>query len=280
MAQKDYVGRGRSTRSGRNNRTNRNKKRSGGAGISRLMPALAIAVLVVFIGGLWFITHHKKSEPTVVPNHKVTGNSLPPKPEERWKYIKELENRQVITPTPTEPTAGGEVRSQTQLTSEQRQLLEQMQADMRQQPTSLAEVPGNKQATAQQRQQLPPQQSQPQSSRLQPNAPISAPRETVRQSATTPAVPATKLPEATVTKENQERTSRWIVQCGSFKGNDQAESIRAQLAFEGFESRVTTAGGWNRVIMGPYNSRNTTDSTLKRLHNTGHTNCIPVSAGG
>ena len=115
------------------------------------MVAIAAAVLVAFIGGLYFITHHKKEESESLQNQKVTGNGLPPKPEERWRYIKELESRQPGVRAPTEPTAGGEVQKPEQLTDEQRQLLAQMQADMRQQPTQLSEVPWNEQ-TAEQRQ--------------------------------------------------------------------------------------------------------------------------------
>jgi cell division protein FtsN len=68
---------------------------------------------------------------------------------------------------PTEPTAGGEVMKPEQLTDEQRQLLAQMQADMRQQPTQLTEVPWNEQTPAQrqqtlQRQRLAQQQQQAQ----------------------------------------------------------------------------------------------------------------------
>ena len=96
------------------------------------MVAIAAAVLVTFIGGLYFITHHKKEESETLQSQKVTGNGLPPKPEERWRYIKELESRQPGVRAPTEPSAGGEVKTPEQLTPEQRQLLEQMQADMRQ----------------------------------------------------------------------------------------------------------------------------------------------------
>ena len=109
------------------------------------MVAIAAAVLVTFIGGLYFITHHKKEESETLQSQKVTGNGLPPKPEERWRYIKELESRQPGVRAPTEPSAGGEVKTPEQLTPEQRQLLEQMQADMRQQPTQLVEVPWNEQ---------------------------------------------------------------------------------------------------------------------------------------
>lgn len=86
------------------------------------MVAIAAAVLVTFIGGLYFITHHKKEESETLQNQKVTGNGLPPKPEERWRYIKELESRQPGVRTPTEPSAGGRSHESNQLTSEQRQL--------------------------------------------------------------------------------------------------------------------------------------------------------------
>ncbi|MBP2169156.1 cell division protein FtsN [Erwinia toletana] len=298
MAQKDYVGRGRSTGTRRKKPTGRSKKRSSGSGVSKFMVVLAVAVLIAFIGVLWFLAHHKKDDTPVIPNHKAAGNGLPPKPEERWRYIKELENRQIGVPSPTEPSAGGEVHSQTQLTDEQRQLLEQMQADMRQQPTQLNEVPWNEQTPAQRQQTIQHQQQQQQvqqqqqrmlqqnqlqqQSRMpqqqtQPAAPIT--REPARQA---PPAQASKPQETVKAKEKEEKpkAQSWMVQCGSFKGTDQAESVRAALAFEGFESRITTGGGWNRVVVGPYNNRASADSTLKRLRSSGHSNCIPLAIGG
>ena len=41
------------------------------------MVAIAAAVLVTFIGGLYFITHHKKEESETLQGQKVTGNGLP-----------------------------------------------------------------------------------------------------------------------------------------------------------------------------------------------------------
>jgi cell division protein FtsN len=89
-------------------------------------------------------------------------------------------------------------------------------------------------------------------------------------------------PQETAKAKPAEKASsqRWMVQCGSFKGTDQAESVRAGLAFEGFESRITTGGGWNRVVIGPYKDRASADSTLKRLRSSGHSSCIPLSVGG
>jgi len=297
------------------------------------MIVLAVAVLVTFAGGLWFLAHHKKEDVPVITDHKANGNGLPPKPEERWKYIKELENRQVTVPTPIEPSSGGEVKSQTQLTDEQRQLLEQMQADMRQQPTQLNEVPWNEQTPAQrqqtlqhqqqlqqlQRQQQQVQQQQQQQQVQQQRQQLQAQQQQQRQQQlqqqqqrqqqqqlqqqqrqqqqqqqqqqnvqrqTQPA-PVTReevqpKPQETAKAKPAEKASsqRWMVQCGSFKGTDQAESVRAGLAFEGFESRITTGGGWNRVVIGPYKDRASADSTLKRLRSSGHSSCIPLSVGG
>ncbi|OAE06554.1 cell division protein FtsN [Pantoea sp. OXWO6B1] len=327
MAQKDYVGRGRSTGTRRKKSPSRGKKTKSGSGTSKIMIVLAVAVLVTFAGGLWFLAHHKKEDVPVITDHKANGNGLPPKPEERWKYIKELENRQVTVPTPSEPTSGGEVQSHTQLTDEQRQLLEQMQADMRQQPTQLNEVPWNEQTPAQrqqtlqlqrqqqlQQQQLQSQQRQQQIQQQQQQRqqqvqqqqqqrqqqvqqqhqqPLQEqhtqrqqqPTQNVQQ--TQPA-PVTREPAAqpktqeTAKAKPAEKatTQRWMVQCGSFKGTEQAESVRAALAFEGFESRLTSGGGWNRVVVGPFKDRASADSTLKRLRASGHSGCIPLAVGG
>lgn len=70
-----------------------------------------------------------------------------------------------------------------------------------------------------------------------------------------------------------------MVQCGSFKGAEQAETVRAQLAFEGFDSKITTNNGWNRVVIGPIKGKENADGTLNRLKMAGHTNCIRLATG-
>lgn len=294
------------------------------------MVAIAAAVLVAFLGGLYFITHHKKEESETLQSQKVTGNGLPPKPEERWRYIKELESRQPGVRAPTEPSAGGEVMNPDQLTNEQRQLLEQMQADMRQQPTQLNEVPWNEQTPAQRQQtlqrqrqvqQLQQQQTQQQTQQQwAAAAPKTQPRLTEQpqtrtvQSAQAPrqtqqpkpaansqpyqdllqtpahtaaaapktqqAAPITREPEAAKPAAEKKDERRWMVQCGSFKGAEQAETVRAQLAFEGFDSRITTNNGWNRVVIGPVKGKNNADGTINRLKLAGHANCIRLASGG
>lgn len=305
MAQKDYVSRGRAA--GAKRKTPSRKKRSSPK-VSKTVLALAVALLVIFIGGLYFITHNKPDDVPLLPVHSNRpGNGLPPKPEERWRYIKELENRQIGVQTPTEPTAGGTTNTKTQLTAEQRQLLDQMQADMQQRPTQLNEVPYNdpSQAAARSRlqQQVQQQQIQPQQVQ-QPQ--VTQPRNPFNNGATTAPVqqPAQPKPEPkpqTVTpppvqvkhpepkpqpkpevkpETKPESKQKWMVQCGSFRATDQAESVRARLAFEGIESRITAGGGWNRVVLGPYSSRAAADKTLSRLKGVGMSSCIPLSVGG
>jgi len=301
------------------------------------MVAIAAAVLVAFIGGLYFITHHKKEEAEALQGNKVVGNGLPPKPEERWRYIKELESRQPGVRAPTEPSAGGEVKNADQLTNEQRQLLAQMQADMRQSPTQLTEVPWNEQTPQQrqqtlQRQRLVQQQQQQQMNQTQPvqqprtqprvaEQPYQQPQQQTRTVQSQPTQPtrqaqtqskptATSQPyqdllqtpahntaqqpkaqpqqSAPVTKEadapkqtaEKKDERRWMVQCGSFKGAEQAETVRAQLAFEGFDSRITTNNGWNRVVIGPVKGKDNADGTISRLKIAGHSNCIRLASGG
>lgn len=299
MAQKDYVSRGRAA--GAKRKTPNRKKRSSPK-VSKSVLALAAALLVVFVGGLYFLTHNKPDDVPLLPAHgNRPSNSLPPKPEERWRYIKELENRQIGVPTPTEPTAGGEVSAKTQLTAEQRQLLEQMQADMQQRPTQLNEVPYNDPAQAASRigsrLQQQPQQVAPPRNPFN-NGAISAP-EQQPQPATPKSVtpvqaqvkqPEPKQPKPEIKPEAKQESAKlttkpesklkWMVQCGSFRATDQAESVRARLAFEGIESRITAGGGWNRVVLGPYNSRAAADKTLSRLKDVGMSSCIPLSDGG
>jgi cell division protein FtsN len=265
-----------------------------------MMVAIAAAVLVAFIGGLWFITHHKKEESEAMPGQKVTGNGLPPKPEERWRYIKELESRQPQITQPTEPSAGGQPLNKNQLTNEQRQLLEQMQADMRQQPTQLNEVPWDEQTPAQRQQTLQRQQQQrylqEQQQQMQRQQQATQQRQQQQravqsqpyQEPTRPQTQAPKQQSAPVTNETQASkqtaasgdSRQWMVQCGSFRGAEQAESVRAQLAFEGFASHITTNNGWNRVVIGPIKGKQSVDNTLSRLKSAGHANCIRLAVRG
>ncbi|GKX64203.1 Cell division protein FtsN [Pragia fontium] len=264
MAQRDYVSRSRSGTRSKN--SSRKKKGSSGA-VSKLMIVLAVAVLVVFAGGLYFITQHKPDVSPDTPNQSTKpGNGLPPKPEERWSYIKELENRQVTN----SPNSIGQPanNSQIPLTAEQKKILEQIQSDMQQAPTQLSGVDASgRPSTARDGGAKPA---------LNNTAPATA---TNTQQTQTTQPKKTPPPAATSQTAAQAQNQRWIIQCGSFRTVEQAESVKVGLAFSGIGSRISSSGGWNRVVLGPYSNKDEADKTLQRLKNSGNSGCIPVASG-
>lgn len=257
MAQRDYVSRGRTGTRGKRNCTRKKKKSASGAA-SKLMIVLAIAILAVFAGGLYYITQNKPPQEPQTPNSAANqGNALPPKPTDRWSYIKELENRQV-TNSPNSGSTQPSLSQQTQLTAEQRKALEQIQSDMQKTLTT----PSRADAMA----------NNPAISRDGGSRPA-------LNSTTSNSPKPTTPPAATVQSTSQARQQRWTIQCGSFRAAEQADSVKVKLAFAGFESRINSSGGWSRVILGPYSNRDGADRTLQRLKSAGMGNCIPVSAG-
>ena len=278
------------------------------------MVAIAAAVVVAFIGGLYFITHHKKEESEALQASKVAGNGLPPKPEERWRYIKELESRQPGVRAPTEPSAGGEVQNANQLTDEQRQLLAQMQADMRQQPTQLNEVPWNEQTPAQRQQTLQrrqaqqqiqqqQQQQQQQWAQTQPvQQPKAQPRVTEQPyqqpTRTAQSQPVQQQPKTQPQKQTAQPYQD-LLQTPAHTTAQQPKTQQAAPVTKETEapkqtaekkderrwmvqcgSRITTNNGWNRVVIGPVKGKENADGTISRLKIAGHTNCIRLASGG
>jgi cell division protein FtsN len=287
------------------------------------MVAIAAAVVVAFIG-LYFITHHKKK--SLRRFRPVKLPEMASRQEERWRYIKELESRQPGA-CADRTSAGGEVQNANQLTDEQRQLLAQMQADMRQQPTQLNEVPWNEQTPAQRQQTLQrvrrssrissnssgrklsrcssrtqprvteqpyqqprtvqsqPVQQQPKRSRR--NRRLSRiriccrrqriPPRSSRKRSRPPVTKETEAPKQTAEKKTN--AAGWF-SAVRLKVQSRPETVRAQLAFEGFDSRITTNNGWNRVVIGPVKGKENADGTISRLKMAGHTNCIRLASGG
>ena len=137
-------------------------------------------------------------------------------------------------------------------------------------------------AQAQPVSQPPKAQPQKQTAQAQPYQDLlqTPAHTTAQQPKTQPAAPVTHETEAPKQTAEKKDERRWMVQCGSFKGADQAETVRAQLAFEGFDSRITTNNGWNRVVIGPVKGKENADGTISRLKMAGHTNCIRLASGG
>lgn len=283
MAQKDYVARGRSPA---RRKTSKGKaKKTQGLPITTLVAA--IAVVALFVGGLFYITQNKKESPQSISTHppSVPVNTLPPKPEERWRYIKELERRGVDAPNIPTQSGGSNILGQPELTAEQRQLLEQIDSDRRQPVTNLQEVPYNGKPVPRS-QVIINEPTQPVNPPVQrkPTVPVeqkpeSRPVQSTQPVVSTPPVQQTSKPETKPESKPANNLQNMLVQCGSFREAEQAESVRATLAFSGIESRVTAGGGWHRIVLGPY-SKETAEKMRDRASGVGVSGCILRASGG
>ncbi|EKT54097.1 cell division protein FtsN [Providencia burhodogranariea] len=275
MAQKDYVARGQS--SARRKTSKGKAKKTQGLPIPTLVAA--IAVVALFVGGLFYITQNKKESPQSISTHPPSApvNTLPPKPEERWRYIKELERRGVDAPNIPTQNSGGNILGQSDLTAEQRQLLEQIDSDRRQPVTNLQEVPYNGRSVPRS-QVIINEPTQPVSPPVQrkPTAPVERKPE---QRPVQSTQPVASTPSAQQESKPANNLQNMLVQCGSFREAEQAESVRATLAFSGIESRVTAGGGWHRIVLGPY-SKATAEKMRDRASSVGVSGCILRASGG
>ena len=50
-------------------------------------------------------------------------------------------------------------------------------------------------------------------------------------------------------------TKPYQMQCGSFRKKNDAETLKAKIAFQGLTSQVKKTGSWYRVILGPYDRK-------------------------
>lgn len=79
--------------------------------------------------------------------------------------------------------------------------------------------------------------------------------------------------EVKVDVAEQQQSGPFQMQCGSFRQQQQAETLKAQIAFAGFSSEIRktegSAGIWYRVVLGPYESRRQAlaDRNRLRQHN-------------
>lgn len=109
MAQRDYVKKKTKT------------KKSSSRIIPNLMMGIAIILVIMFVAILYIVSGNKSNKPAAQPQAQTQKPeaTLPEKPQERWTYLKELENPDSIngstpsnnTPT-TENTAAHQERQQ------------------------------------------------------------------------------------------------------------------------------------------------------------------------
>ncbi|MCQ5014621.1 cell division protein FtsN, partial [Escherichia coli] len=85
--------------------------------------------------------------------------------------------------------------------------------------------------------QAQPRQSKPASTQQPYQDLLQTPAHTTAQSKPQQAAPVARAADAPKPTAEKKDERRWMVQCGSFRGAEQAETVRTQLAFEGFDSK-------------------------------------------
>ncbi|MBZ9611206.1 SPOR domain-containing protein [Rheinheimera maricola] len=77
--------------------------------------------------------------------------------------------------------------------------------------------------------------------------------------------------------EQQQSAGPYQMQCGSFRVEQQAETMKAQIAFAGFASQVRRTEGnngvWFRVVLGPYESKRKATADMNRLRQQNINTC-------
>jgi len=75
-----------------------------------------------------------------------------------------------------------------------------------------------------------------------------------------------KTKEVTVDIPEQKKPTRpYQMQCGSFRQQGDAESLKAKIAFQGLNSTVKKTGNWYRVILGPYERKRLAEKQRHKL---------------
>ena len=80
--------------------------------------------------------------------------------------------------------------------------------------------------------------------------------------------------EVEVDVEAIESDKRYLIQCGSFRAYDQADEMRAKMAFVGLEPQIRgSQNGWYRVVLGPYTSKRRAEKDRHTLQRTNINSC-------
>ncbi|WP_286234633.1 SPOR domain-containing protein [Thalassotalea sediminis] len=69
----------------------------------------------------------------------------------------------------------------------------------------------------------------------------------------------------------------WKMQCGSFRTQQQAEKMKATIAFAGLSSTISASTGsngtWHKVSLGPYDKKRDAERDKHKLRGNGITTC-------
>lgn len=197
---------------------------------NKLLILIAIALLLLLSGlGLWMLQEKAPPQPNLQLKKRETQKSeLPSRPEEIYSYIRDLETREISV---------NENSKFARLSKEQEQEILRKQAEekkkLAQPSTEKSQITTNLAPSAEsivQTKQAPQKTVEAKSQKELNKAPETAPKTAV---------------------------GKYGLQCGAFKNKAQAENMQARLAMAGYNARVSTNAGWNRVFVGPLGDRST-----------------------
>lgn len=90
-------------------------------------------------------------------------------------------------------------------------------------------------------------------------------------------VDALKNKTVDVDVKELEKKGPYIMQCGSFRRQDQADSLKAKIAFSGFEAEVKRSNGkngvWYRVVIDKFETKRQAESARHRLKKNSINGC-------
>ena len=84
--------------------------------------------------------------------------------------------------------------------------------------------------------------------------------------------------EAPIKQKAATSDKRYIMQCGSFRKETSAETLKAQIAMNGFAAHIKATNEksgttWYRVSLGPYKSKRTAERQRHQLERNNINNC-------
>jgi cell division protein FtsN len=87
----------------------------------------------------------------------------------------------------------------------------------------------------------------------------------------------TKEVEVKVDTSKTKTNQTYQMQCASFRNQNDAQSMKATIAFSGLSSQVKRSDGkngvWYRVVLGPYSSKRTAEGDRHKLQRSGIDSC-------
>jgi cell division protein FtsN len=87
-----------------------------------------------------------------------------------------------------------------------------------------------------------------------------------------------KVDNSPPVKASESKESRYIMQCGSFLKPEQADALKAKIAFTGLVAAIQATDEkdgktWYRVVLGPYTSKRTADQQRSQLQHADINGC-------